>query len=65
MQLKSLYISHAVIKFYETEIDIWAGFGTVDNTEKKNWDDYDHFLRAVISCFQGQKNSLKFFKKIL
>ena len=24
---KSLYISHTVSNFYETEIEIWAGFG--------------------------------------
>ena len=32
---KSLYISLAVSNFYETEIEIWAGFGSVGNTEKK------------------------------
>ena len=31
---KSLYISHAVSYFYETEIEISAGFGPVDITEK-------------------------------
>ena len=33
---KSLYISHAVSNFYGTEMEIWAGFGPVDITEKKN-----------------------------
>jgi hypothetical protein len=30
-----LYISCVVSNFYETEIEIWAGFGPVGNTEKK------------------------------
>ena len=30
-----------------TEIEIWAGFGPVGNTEKKNWADYEQLLRAV------------------
>ena len=34
-QPKSLYISRAVSDFYETEIEIWAGFCPVGNTEKK------------------------------
>ena len=34
---KSLYISHLVSNFYGTEIEIWAGFGLVSITEKKNW----------------------------
>ena len=29
-------ISHKVSNCYETEIEIWAGFGPVGNTEKKN-----------------------------
>ena len=33
---KSLYISCTVRIFYGTEIEIWAGFGLVDNTERKN-----------------------------
>jgi hypothetical protein len=45
---KSLYISRDVSNFYGTEIEIWAGFGPLDNTEKKkNWADYEQFLRAV------------------
>ena len=35
--------------------DIWAGFGPVGNTEKKNWADDEQLLRAVFPCFQGQK----------
>jgi hypothetical protein len=30
-------------------------FWLVDNPEKKNWADYEQLLRAVFSCFQGQK----------
>ena len=33
---KSLYIGQAVSNCYGTEIEIWAGFGPVGNTEK-NW----------------------------
>ena len=56
MEPKSLYLSCAVSNFYGTEIEIWAGFGPVGNTEKKIWADYEQLLRAVFSCFQGQKN---------
>ena len=65
IQAKSLYISHAMSNFHGTEIEIWAGFGPVGNTEKKIWADYDQFLRAVFSCIQGQKKSLNFFKNIV
>ena len=33
---KSLYISRTVSNFYGAEIEIWAGFGPVGNTEKIN-----------------------------
>ena len=32
---KSLYTSYRVSNFYTTEIQIWAGFGPVGNTEEK------------------------------
>ena len=35
--------------FYGTENEIWAGFGPVGNTEKRNWANYEPFLRAVFS----------------
>ena len=35
IQAKSLYISRAESNFHGTEIEIWAGFGPVGNTEKK------------------------------
>ena len=54
---KSLYISRVASNFYGTEIEIWAGFGPVGNTEKKNWADYEQLLRAVFSCFQEQKKN--------
>ena len=60
---KSLYISPAVTNFYGTEIEIFAGFGPVGNTEKK-------ILGPIISNFVGifflflwAKNKFK-FKKI-
>ena len=34
MQTKSLYISRAVSNFYETQFEIWAGFGLVGSPEK-------------------------------
>ena len=46
---KSLYISHAESNFYGTEIEIWAAFGLVGSTEKKNWTDYEQLFRAVFS----------------
>ena len=55
MQAKSLNISHAVSNFYGTEIQIWAGFGPVGNTEKKIVADYEQLLRVYFSCFRGQK----------
>ena len=47
--------SPAVGDFYGTGIEIWAGFRPVGNTEKKIWADYEQLLRAVFSCFHGQK----------
>ena len=38
--------------FYGTGIEIWAGFGPVGITEKKNWADYEQLFRPV---FMGKK----------
>ena len=47
--------------FYGTEYEIWADFEPVGNTEKKRWGaDYEQLLKAVFSCFQGQKKFLNF-----
>ena len=63
---KSLYRSCAGRHFYGTENVFWAGFGLVGNTEKKGaWADYEQLLRAVFSCFQGQKKSQNFFENTL
>ena len=51
-----------VSKFYGTEVKIWAGFGSVGNTEKEIGADNEQLLRSIFSCFQGQNS--KFFKKI-
>ena len=40
--------------FYGTEIEIWAGFGPVGNTEKKFGADYGQLLRVVFSWFHWQ-----------
>ena len=56
--------SRAGSHFYGTEYEIWADFGPVGNTEKKDGGaDYEQLLRAVFSCFQGQKKSYNCFKK--
>ena len=52
----SLYISRAVSNFYGKEIDIWAGIGMVDNTEKKIWPDCEQLLRVIFHVFMGKKN---------
>ena len=46
--------------FYGTDIEIWAGFGPVGNTET-NWANYEQLLMAVFLCFHGQNC----FKNIL
>ena len=61
---KSICISRAVSNFYGTEIEIWAGFGPVGNTEKKNWANYEQLLSADLTCFHGQKE-IEIFQKIL
>ena len=43
--------------FYGTGIEIWAGFGPVDITEKNIWADYEQLLRPLFSSFNGQKKS--------
>ena len=45
--------------FYGTEIEIWAGFGPVGITEKKNWVHYEQLFRPVFSSFHGQKKIKK------
>ena len=54
--LNMYYLARAGSYFYGTEYEIWADFGPVGNTEKKNWD--EQLLRAIFSCFHGQKNIL-------
>ena len=49
--LKSLYISPVVSTFYGTDIEIWAGFGSVRSTEKKCWADYEQLLRVFFFMF--------------
>ena len=47
--------SRAMSNFYGSEVESWAGFGTVGNTEKKLGADYDRLLRLVSSCLQKKK----------
>ena len=37
--------------FLWKKYEIWADFGSVGNTEKKVWADYEQCLRAVFLCF--------------
>ena len=62
---KSLYRSPEGSHFYGTEYEIWADFGPVGNTEKKNWADYEQLLRPFFSCFRGQKNHCILFNFFL
>ena len=39
---------------YGAKIEIWAGFGP----EKKVLANYEELLRAVFSCYNGQKNAV-------
>ena len=50
--------------FYGTEIEICNSFGPFGIT-KKNWADYEQFLRAVFSCFHQQKKHFIFLKNIV
>ena len=58
-----MYVLRPGRQSYGTENEIWAGFGPVGNTKKKLGADYEQLLRAVFSCFLGQKIGL-FKKKI-
>ena len=57
---KSLHISRAVSNFYGTEIKIWAGFGSVGNTEKKIGPKMSNFRGRFFHVFMGKK-TFKFF----
>ena len=47
--------------FYGTEIKIWAGFGPVGNTEKKNGPINKELLRLVFSSFKIQLHFMQLF----
>ena len=53
-----LYISCVVSNFYETEIEIWAGFGPVGNTEKKLGPIMTNFWGRFFHVFVGKKNQI-------
>ena len=55
LETKSLHISHAESNYYGTEMEIWAGFGPIGNTEKKIWADYEQLLRPFFSCLSWAK----------
>ena len=52
---KSLYRSGAGRHFYGTVNVIWAGFGSVGNTEKKVKADCEQLLKAVFYVLMGKK----------
>ena len=56
---KSLYGSCAGGHFYETENVIWAGFGPIDNSEKKVQADYEQLFRTGFSSFNVVGSALK------
>jgi hypothetical protein len=62
---KSLYISREGRHFYGTKNEIWAGFGSVGNTEKKFGADYEQLLRVIFFMFSGEKSSIIFFLNIV
>ena len=51
--------------FYGTGIEIWAGFGPIDSTEKRAWTNYEQLLRMVFSCLGAKKNFQIFSKNIV
>ena len=55
MSIKVIINKMHVTNLYVTEIEIWASFRPVGNTGKKIWANYEHFLTAFFSCFQGEK----------
>ena len=43
--------------FFGTGVEVWAGFGLVGITEKKNWANYEQLLRLVFSLFSWAKKT--------
>ena len=48
----------------EQKMRNWLVLEQLAILKKKLGADYEQLLRAVFSCFQGQKNNLKYFKNI-
>ena len=51
-----LNISHMVSNFYGKEIEIWAGFGSVGNTEEKIGSIMSNFWGRFYHVFMGKKD---------
>ena len=51
IQAKSFCISREVNNFFETEIQIWAGFGPIGDTEKKIGDDCEQLSEGGFFMF--------------
>ena len=62
-----LYRNCAGSHLYGTEYEIWADFGPVGNTEKKNWAVKYSTFEGVFLSFHGQKKmkKLTFLKNIV
>ena len=42
---------------YGTGIEIWAGFGLVGITEKKNWAGHEQLFRPLFQVFMAKKTN--------
>jgi hypothetical protein len=49
--------------FMEQKMRFWLVLGRLAILKKELWANYEQLLRVVFSCFQGQKNYLKFSLK--
>ena len=52
-------------EFYETGIEIWAGFGLIGSTEKKGLGQLWATFEGGFFMFSGATKMLKFFKNIV
>jgi hypothetical protein len=66
LKSKSLYRSPAVRDIYETGIEIWAGFGPIGSTEKKEVGPImSKFGGWFFHIFRGKNVLYNFLKNIL
>ena len=53
--LHNLNIQSCIKGFWWYSISVLGHLGSCVGTEKRIWTDYEQFLSAVFSCFQGQQ----------